>query len=64
MRPSIVASSVGESSSSVGIHGGLLHRFGGVMLSVMYKVASGVHRVASPLSFSRIEGISAREMFS
>jgi hypothetical protein len=64
MRPGIVASSAGELSSSVGIHGGLLHRFGGVMLSVMYKVASGVHRAASPLSFSRIEGISAREMFS
>jgi hypothetical protein len=64
MRPGIVASSTGESSSSAGIHRGLLHRFEGVMLSIMYRVASGVDRAASPSSFSRIQGISAREMFS
>ncbi len=35
MGPVIVASSAGESTSSVGILGGQLYRFGGVMLTVM-----------------------------
>jgi hypothetical protein len=64
MRPGIVASSEGESSSSVCIHGGLLHKFGGVMLTVMYRVTGCVDRVASSTSFLRTQGISAREMFS
>jgi hypothetical protein len=64
MRPGIVTSSAGESSSSVGIHGGLLHRFGDVMLIVMYRVTGCVDRAASPRAFSRTQGISAGEMFS
>jgi hypothetical protein len=65
MRPDIGASSAGESESSpsVGI-GGLLCRFGGVTLTVMYSVTGCVDRAASPTSFLRTQGISAREMFN
>ena len=62
MRPGIVASSAGESSSSVGIVGGLLYGFGGVMFTVMHSVTGCVDRAASSTSFSRKQRISAREM--
>ncbi len=62
MRLGIVASSAEELSPSVGIHGGLLHRFGGVMLTVMYRVTGCIDRPASPTSFSRTQGISACEI--
>jgi hypothetical protein len=61
MHPGIVASSAGESSFSIGILGRLLYRFRGVMLTVMYSVTGCVDRAASPTSFSRTQGISARE---
>jgi hypothetical protein len=64
MRPDIGASSAGESSPSVGILGGLLYRFGGVMLTVMYSVTGCVDRAASPTSFLRTQGISAHEIFN
>jgi hypothetical protein len=62
MRPGIVASSAGESSPSVGILGGLLHGFGGVILTDMYSVTGCVDRADSRTSFSRAQGISTREM--
>ena len=64
MRPGIVTSLAGESSSSVGILGGLLYRFEGVMLTVMHSVTGWVDRAAPPTPFPRTQGISAREMFS
>ena len=64
MSPGIVASSAGGSSSSVGILGGLLYRFEGVMLTVMYSVTGWVDRAAVPTPFPRTQGISARKMFS
>ncbi len=66
MRPGIVAPSAGESSSSVGILGGQLYRFGGVMLklTVMYRITDCVDRAVFPTSFLRTQGISAGEMFS
>jgi hypothetical protein len=62
MRPGIVAFSAGEWSSLVGILGGLLYRFGGVILTVMYNVTGWVDRVVPPTPLSRTQGISAREM--
>jgi hypothetical protein len=62
MRSGIVASSAGESSSSVGIVGRLLSGFGIVMLTVMYSVTGCVDRAAFPPSFSRTQGISARDV--
>ena len=66
MRPGMVFSSAGESSTLVGITGRLLYkfRFWRVMLTVIYRVTSCVGRAASPTSFSRTQGISAREMFN
>jgi hypothetical protein len=63
MRPSIVASSAGESSYLVGILGGLLYRFEDVMLIVMNSVTGWVDRAAPPPPFPRTQGISVREMF-
>jgi hypothetical protein len=48
----------------VGILGGLLYRFGDVMLTVRYRVTGCVDRAACPTSFSRTQGISVREMFN
>ena len=64
MGPGIGAFSAGELSSAVGILGGLLYGFGGVMLIVMYSVTGRVDRAAFPASFSRTHGISAREMLN
>ena len=64
MRPGIEGSSTRESSSLAGILCELLYRFGGVMLTVMYSVTGWVDRAVSPTSFSRTQGISAREMFN
>jgi hypothetical protein len=66
MRPGMVASSEGEWSSLVGIVGGLLYGFGGVILTVRCSVTGCVDRAraASPTSLSRIQGISTREMFN
>ena len=64
MRPGVVASSARNSTSLVGILGGLSNRFGGVVLTVMYNVTGCVDRAASSTSFSRIQGISACEMFN
>jgi hypothetical protein len=64
MRPGIVASSAGESTSSVGILGGLLYGFEGVILTVMYSVTGWVDRAVPPTPFPRTQGISAREMLS
>jgi hypothetical protein len=63
MRPGIVASSTGESSYSVGILGGMLYRFEGVTLIVMYSVTGWFDRAAPPTPFPRTQGISTREMF-
>jgi hypothetical protein len=64
MRPGIVASSAGELSFSIGMLGGPLYWFGGLMLTVMYSVTGCADRAASPPSFSRTQAISAREMFN
>ena len=64
MCPGIVASSAGELLSSVGILGGLLSRFGGVMLIVKYSVTGWVDGAACPPSLLRTQGISARETFN
>jgi hypothetical protein len=61
MCPWVVAISVGESSSLVGIRG-LLYRFVDVMLTVMYSVTGCVDSAASPRSFARTQGISACEI--
>jgi len=53
MRPSIVASSAGVPSSSVGILGGLLYRFGGVMLTVMCS-----DRLRRPRSYPNVIEVS------
>ena len=63
MCPGIVASSAGESSYFVGILRGLLYRFEGVTLIVMYSVTGWVDRAAPPTPFPRTQGISTREMF-
>ena len=62
MRLGIIASSVGESSYFIGIPAGLSFGFGAVMSIVMYSVTGCI--AASPTSFSRTQGISARVMFN
>ena len=62
MRPGIVASAEKDLSSSIGILEGLLYGFGGVILIVMYSVTGCVDRAATPTTFSRTQGISARKM--
>ena len=63
MRPGIVASSAGGSSSTVGILEGMLCKFGGVTLTVMYSV-TGCDRAAPPTPFLRTQEISAHETFN
>jgi hypothetical protein len=64
MCPGEETSSAGESSCFIGILGGLLYRFGGIMWTVMYSVTGLVNRAVSPMPFPRTHGISAREIFS
>ena len=63
MRPGIVVSSGGKLTSSVGILGRPLYRFGVEILTVMYSVTGWVNSAAPPMLFPRIHGMSAHEMF-
>ena len=63
MRPGIVVSSAGRLTSSVGILGRLLYRFGVVILTVMYIVTGWADSAAPSMLFPRIHGMSAHEMF-
>jgi hypothetical protein len=63
MSPGIVVSSAGKLTSSVGILGRLLYRFGVVIFTDMYSVTGWVDSAAPPMLFPRIHGMSAREMF-
>ena len=63
MRPGIVVSSAGKLTSSFGILGRLLYRFGVVTLTDMYRVTGWVESAAPPMLFPRIHGMSADEMF-
>ena len=65
MRSGIVVVPLAEeSSSSGGILGGLLYRFGGVMLTIMYSVTGWAEGGAPSAPFSRTQGKSTREMFN
>ena len=63
MRPGIVVSSAGKLTSSLGILGRLLYRFGVVILADMYSVTGWVDSAAPPMLFPRIHAMSAYEMF-
>ena len=64
MRSGIVASLAGESTSSIGILGGLSYGFNGVILTIMCNVTGCVGFAAPPAPFPRTQGISARETFN
>ena len=63
MRPGIVVSSAGNLTSSVGILGRLLYRFGVGILTDMYSVTGWVDSAVPPMLFPRIHGRSTHGMF-
>ena len=63
MCPGIIASLAGEPTSSIGILGALLYRFGGVILTAICSVTGCVDRASPSAPFPMTQWISAREMF-